>query len=109
MSNLRSTRNDVLGVLALVILVTLVVLGILASAWWLLRDLSTWAHSGDGLPATPGSSTVQVAEVVDGDTIEVRFDDRTEKVRLLGIDTPETKDPRTPVQCFGPEASRHTA
>ena len=34
---------------------------------------------------------------------------RTEKVRLLGIDTPETKDPRKPVQCFGKEASARTA
>lgn len=30
------------------------------------------------------------------------------RVRLIGVDTPETKDPRKPVQCFGVEASNHT-
>jgi micrococcal nuclease len=53
------------------------------------------------LPAT-------VVGVVDGDTITVQFADGAhERVRLIGIDTPESVDPR-PVQCFGPEASRHT-
>jgi micrococcal nuclease len=32
---------------------------------------------------------------------------RTERVRLIGIDTPETKKPNTPVECFGPEATEH--
>ena len=44
-----------------------------------------------------------VIEVVDGDTIKIE-DGIT--VRLLGIDTPETKDPRRPVECFGKEAAR---
>lgn len=43
-----------------------------------------------------------VTSVIDGDTIEINEKD---KVRLLGIDTPETKDPRKSVQCFGKEAS----
>jgi endonuclease YncB( thermonuclease family) len=44
--------------------------------------------------------------VVDGDTIKVRQGDgRVETVPLIGIDTPEVADPRTPVQCFGREAS----
>lgn len=47
----------------------------------------------------------QVVEVVDGDTIKVSKDGRVEKVRLIGINTPETKDPSEPVQCFGREAS----
>lgn len=45
---------------------------------------------------------VKVTRVVDGDTIVVS-DNIT--VRLIGIDTPETVDPRRPVQCFGKEAS----
>lgn len=49
-----------------------------------------------------------VTKVFDGDTIEVRRGGRLEKVRLLGIDTPETVDPRRPVQCFGRDASRRT-
>lgn len=50
----------------------------------------------------------RVARVIDGDTIVVRLGARDETVRLLGVDTPETKDPRRPVQCFGKEASAHT-
>ncbi|MCO1659185.1 thermonuclease family protein [Pseudonocardia humida] len=45
--------------------------------------------------------------VVDGDTVHV-LDGRGSKikVRVLGIDTPETRDPRKPVQCWGPEATQ---
>lgn len=50
-----------------------------------------------------------VTDVVDGDTIDVRIDGRTERVRLIGIDTPETVRPDSPLECFGPEASAHTA
>lgn len=46
-----------------------------------------------------------VARVVDGDTIDVDTPAGTVRVRLIGIDTPETVDPREPVQCFGREAS----
>lgn len=47
----------------------------------------------------------KVTKVIDGDTINVIVDGKTETVRLLGIDTPETVDPRKPVQCFGKAAS----
>lgn len=46
----------------------------------------------------------KVTKVIDGDTIEISIRGKKEKVRLLGIDTPETVDPRKPVQCFGREA-----
>src|SRR5215204_5223363 len=48
---------------------------------------------------------VPVTRVVDGDTIEVRIDGGVEDVRYIGVDTPETVKPGTPVQCFGPRAS----
>jgi len=49
----------------------------------------------------------RVVRAVDGDTLEVALDDGpTETVRLIGVDTPETVKPDTPVQCFGPRASR---
>lgn len=47
----------------------------------------------------------KVVKVVDGDTITVSIRGKNESVRLLGIDTPETVDPRKPVQCFGKAAS----
>ncbi len=49
-----------------------------------------------------------VVRVNDGDTIVVKTPAGNESVRLLGVDTPEVKDPRKPVQCFGEAASAHT-
>ena len=50
-----------------------------------------------------------VVRTIDGDTVDVRFGNgRVERIRILGADTPETVDPRKPVQCYGPEASAHT-
>ncbi len=46
-----------------------------------------------------------VTRAIDGDTIEVQMGGRRSDVRLIGIDTPETVKPGTPVQCFGPRAS----
>ncbi len=54
------------------------------------------------------SSAVLVTKVVDGDTIKVLMNDKTETVRIIGVDTPETVDPRKPVQCFGKQASDET-
>ena len=47
---------------------------------------------------------VPVADVVDGDTIEVLIDGTEEDVRYIGVDTPESVKPGAPVECFGPEA-----
>lgn len=46
-----------------------------------------------------------VTKVTDGDTIHIRMDGQDETVRLIGINTPETVDPRRSVECFGKEAS----
>src|SRR4051812_13830391 len=48
----------------------------------------------------------KVAYVVDGDTFVADVDGHDATVRVLGINTPETVDPRRPVECYGPEASR---
>jgi len=47
----------------------------------------------------------KVINVVDGDTVDILMDKKVTRVRLIGINTPETKDPRKGVECFGPEAS----
>ncbi len=47
----------------------------------------------------------RVARVIDGDTIDVQIGNQTERIRFIGIDTPETVDERKPIQCYGPEAS----
>jgi micrococcal nuclease len=46
-----------------------------------------------------------VSSVVDGDTVKININGKIETFRLIGIDTPETVDPRKDVQCFGVEAS----
>jgi len=51
------------------------------------------------------ASYYQVTKVIDGDTIDVSIDGTISRVRLIGIDTPETVDPRKSVECFGKEAS----
>jgi micrococcal nuclease len=62
------------------------------------------------VPTTPTAleTNATMLSVVDGDTIDVQIDGRRERVRLIGIDTPETKKPNTPVQCYGPEATKFT-
>lgn len=53
----------------------------------------------------PQGKFYEVVKVVDGDTLSVAMDGGVEKVRLIGVNTPETVDPRREVQCFGKEAS----
>lgn len=51
----------------------------------------------------------KVTNVVDGDTMDIQFENgKEERVRLVLVDTPETKHPTKPVQPFGPEASAFT-
>lgn len=47
----------------------------------------------------------EVVRVIDGDTLVALVDGDETTIRLLNIDTPETKDPNEPVQCLGPEAT----
>ena len=70
------------------------------------------ASNASAAPRDPGAATV--VEVVDGDTVRVRFDGRgssspPESVRLIGIDTPETHGPGGLRECFGAEAAARTA
>lgn len=65
----------------------------------------SWLGGGDGVRLVPGgTATAELERVVDGDTIAVRVGDREERVRYIGLDTPETVKPNAPVECFGHEA-----
>jgi micrococcal nuclease len=75
-----------------------VVLLLLAAAV-LLRPWEPGAENG------AASASAYVTRAVDGDTIEARIEGRLEDVRYIGVDTPETVKPGTPVQCFGHRAS----
>lgn len=57
-------------------------------------------------PKGPTDAGWRVSRVVDGDTIHVQRNGEDVTVRLIGIDTPETVKPNSPVECFGPEASQ---
>jgi len=70
--------------------------------------VSSIAPVASGLsPRGPVVTDAPVLRVVDGDTIHVLVAGRDTTVRLLGINTPETVKPGSPVECFGPEASAH--
>jgi micrococcal nuclease len=64
------------------------------------------ARSPEPAPSAPSaSSSGKVTRVVDGDTIHVSVGGRDETVRYIGMDTPESVKPGTPVQCFAERAS----
>jgi len=68
-----------------------------------LKPTSGNGGGSGGRPAGEGA----VTRVVDGDTIHVRVDGEDETVRYIGVDTPETVKPNTPVECFGKKASAY--
>lgn len=67
---------------------------------WLKEPAKIAQQSSPGL--------YSISHFVDGDTIAVDMNGSVETVRMIGIDTPETQRPNSPVQCFGPEASAYT-
>jgi len=83
----------------------LIVIG--AVAFWQIVQRHSNIHLPSAITSNqPGLYTV--THVDDGDTIVVAQGGQTETVRLIGMDTPEVKDPRKPVQCYGAEASAKT-
>ncbi|UJH69577.1 thermonuclease family protein [Ornithinimicrobium sp. INDO-MA30-4] len=65
--------------------------------------------AGTAIASSLSGDDVVVERVIDGDTIEVNRDGEIVTVRLLNVDTPETKDPAKAVECLGPEASQFLA
>jgi micrococcal nuclease len=79
------------------------------AALWLFV-FAAFAAIGGGLLSRGGGPSERalaghVTRVVDGDTVHVRLGGRDETVRYIGIDTPESVKPGTPVQCFAEAAS----
>ncbi len=60
------------------------------------------------LAQTQNPGLYRVVEFSDGDTVSVNMNGTTEKVRFIGVDTPETHDPRKAIQCFGQAAAQYT-
>ena len=61
--------------------------------------------SGVNNSAAEEAPLYQVIKIIDGDTVDILIDGATERIRVIGLDTPETVDPRRPIECFGLEAS----
>lgn len=90
----RVSRKKTLGILMALVFASLS----------LYRGLTLQQQSSAQTPVT-ALGTYRVEQVVDGDTIALKVDGRLQKIRLIGMDTPEVVDPRKVVQCFGREAS----
>src|SRR6185369_1272058 len=85
------------------LVLTLVVVGVSAVGQhygWFDQPAQQIAQENPGL--------YSVARFVDGDTIVVDMAGKNETVRFIGVDTPETHKPNTPVQCYGPAAAAYT-
>jgi micrococcal nuclease len=78
---------------------------LLLGGWVLIQGCGGSGEPDDVVTPAGRSLRAPVARVVDGDTIVVSLDGREEYVRYIGVDTPETVKPDTPVQCYGPRAS----
>src|SRR5688500_18313106 len=85
---------------------SLVIVALLVTAVALSRCDHEEGGRGDPRFAPGQELSAKVTDVVDGDTIEVRLPDGSaEDVRYIGIDTPESVKPDSPVECGGPEAA----
>jgi micrococcal nuclease len=75
----------------------------------IVLGLAIWQYYSDNKTvqtAQPGLYAID--HFVDGDTIAVNMDGKTETIRMVGVDTPETHKPNAPVQCYGPAAAAYT-
>ena len=82
------------------------------TVWWLVASGRLGSDRDQITPSsTPTALTANATliRVVDGDTVDAMVGSTRERIRLIGIDTPETKKEHVPVQCYGPEASAFTA
>lgn len=85
-----------------VVLIVLIAIGLLVFARGWIKPIDPKAF----LRADVG--TYRIVSFADGDTIVIDMQGAEEIVRFIGVDTPETHKPNSPVECFGPEASAYT-
>jgi micrococcal nuclease len=70
-----------------------------------VATVTTFVHTGDEPAATPALGIALVLRVIDGDTIVVRMGGRVERVRYIGVDTPETRHGDSRAECFAARAA----
>lgn len=84
----------------LLLLAAVILIVVATQSGWLSNTPKTLEQNQPGL--------YTIAHYVDGDTIAVNMNGSVETVRFIGVDTPETHKPNTPVQCYGPQAAAYT-
>jgi len=89
----RKTKSVLVLIIGLLLLIA-------QERGWLDSARQTATRNQPGLYA--------VTRFVDGDTLVVDMNGREETIRMIGVDTPETHKPDTPVQCYGPAAAAYT-
>ena len=87
-------------VIRIVVVAAAVAVAVLFTTWSGALD----SEGGPDLDAGEGT----VVRVIDGDTVDVDLDGARERVRLIGVDTPESVARDRPIQCYGVEASDRT-
>ncbi len=107
-----STTADRARSIALLIAGALAAMALLVASRYVLNAIlaDDGAGGGSSPTSTVGPRTrldTTVERVVDGDTLVAEVEGRAERVRLIGVDTPETVSPSKPVQCYGKQASDH--
>ncbi len=88
-----------------------VVLAVAAAVFALvifLAEQAGWLGSAHQAAEQHQPGLYAVSHFGDGDTVTVDMNGKQEKVRFIGVDTPETHKPNAPVQCYGPAASAFT-
>jgi micrococcal nuclease len=75
---------------------------------YVIASQSGWLKSGGKTIEQNQPGLYTINHYVDGDTIAVNMNGSVETIRFIGVDTPETHKPNTPVQCYGPQAAAHT-
>lgn len=84
------------------------VIGLAIALFLLLSQHYHWFDKIQDVAETSQPGLYSVVEFVDGDTVVVGMAGTKETIRFIGVDTPETHDPRKTVQCFGQAAANFT-
>jgi len=81
---------------------------ILLSTFVTLAQQNGWLDNVGQAAVSNQPGSYSINHFIDGDTIAVNMNGKVETIRLIGVDTPETHKPNTPVQCYGPAAAAYT-
>lgn len=83
-------------------------IGLVLALLVFVAEQAGWLNNAGQLAEQHQPGLYAVSRFGDGDTVTVDMNGKQEKVRFIGVDTPETHKPNAPVQCYGPAASAFT-